>query len=456
MKSLFSTSMNWYVFVAGCALLVLIPGLSLFSYLALVISLHQFLLLFYNMNNLIPVRYFFGFLMCLQMFIGPSLAYAGLDEYQYFVYRMQIPADEYFSYVLPAVIMFILGLHFKADNMQGEIPNVKEISEFADKKAQLPYILIGLGFVCSILTESVASELGFLFYLLAQLKFIGFFILILSKKTMKTGMLVLVFGSVISSSLGQGMFHDLLTWLIFLGSVYAIKYKPNTVVKIACGAAFVFLVVVIQSLKSTYREAIAQDEGGLETFTRAYEEKQAGDQGFLSFSNLAPSLVRINQGFIVTNIMKTVPEKEPFSGGGELMQLLEAAFLPRIIAPNKLKAGDRTLFEKYSGIHIREGTSMGLSSVGDAYLNFGVFGGWIFMFVLGSLYNFTLKQFEKYSKLYPLLLIFTPMVFFYPIRPDCELQTILGHLVKSCFVVYLLMMLGKRYFKESLQPSYVS
>ena len=133
-----------------------------------------------------------------------------------------------------------------------------------------------------------------------------------------------------------------------------------------------------------------------------------------------------------------------FENGKELYKILEAAFLPRILAPDKLNAGDRTIFTKYSGMQLRPGTSMALSSVGDAYINFGEFGGCIFMFFLGLLFSEVLNGFYKYSKYYPFLLLFTPLVFYYPIRPDCELQTSLGHLVKSCFLIYVMILFWKK------------
>ena len=259
----------------------------------------------------------------------------------------------------------------------------------------------------------------------------------------------LVSGSIVLSSLSNAMFHDLLTWLIMLGAVLAIKYKPGQNVKLAAFASFVILAVIIQQVKGTYRATITQGEGGLESFQQAYENVNE-NTGFFNFQNLAASNVRINQGFIVTNIMKTVPAKVPFANGEELRLLVEAAILPRIIAPNKLQAGDRALFTKYTGLGVRQGTSMGLSSVGDAYINFGIIGGSIFMLVLGLLYNEVLKALHRYSRYYPVLLLFTTLIFYYPIRPDCELQTILGHLVKSCFLIYVVFLFWKSYFK--VQP----
>ena len=102
---------------------------------------------------------------------------------------------------------------------------------------------------------------------------------------------------------------------------------------------------------------------------------------------------------------------------------------------------------KYSGIAVQAGTSMGLSSVGDAYVNWGVFGGVIFMFFLGFFYNEILNIFYKNSFVYPILILFVPLVFYYPIRPDCELQTILGHVFKSCFLIFVMIQVWGFSFK---------
>ena len=277
--------------------------------------------------------------------------------------------------------------------------------------------------------------------------------MILGGKRLKILPLFLVYGSIILSSLGEGMFHDLITWLIMLGAVMAIKFKPGLNLKLILSASFVFLIVIIQQVKGGYREATGKgNEAGVETFQKVYEEGQENNTIF-TFQSFVISNVRINQGFIITNIMQNVPAKVPFANGDELAQLLEAAFLPRFIAPNKLNAGDRALFVKYSGIQIRKGTSMALSSIGDAYINFGIIGGGIFMFFLGLLYSEVLKGFYKLSKYYPLLLLFTPLVFYYPIRPDCELQTILGHLVKSCFLIFVIFLIWKKHFKVYPQSS---
>ena len=387
----------------------------------------------------------FGAFMCLQFFIGPVLAYNGLDQYQFDAYQMRIPEAEYFSYAIPAVCAFIIGLHITAGKLKGEILNEKEILNFVIKYPELPFVFIAIGFVSSILSGFFSSDLAFLFVLLGGFKFIGLFMIILGEKKLRVLPIVIVVGSIISSSLTSGMFHDLLTWVIFTLAVLAVKYKPRFTIKTGSTILFIALVVIIQQTKRYYRQLVWGEgsAGNLSTLANVYET----NNDLLSFESLASNSVRINQGFIITNIMTMVPSQVPYSNGAELKLIIESAILPRIIAPNKLNAGDRDLFIKYSGIHIESGTSMALSSLGDAYLNFGTFGGCVFMFLLGLLYSEVLKVLNRKSAKFPLVLLFTPLIFYYPIRPDCELQTILGHLVKSCFVVYILFTFRKDIFK---------
>ncbi len=433
---------------------VLFVGMNWVSYFAILLSLHQFILLFNAIGYVLPVRYLLGAFMCVQFFIGPVLAYNGLDEYQYIHYKMMVTESDYFNYAIPAVMSFIAGLHLFAGKLNGEIIDEKQVELFVLRYPLLAYWFIGIGFVSSIVAGFFGAELAFVFYLLGGFKFIGLFLLIIGSKELKILPLVLVISSIVASSLGDGMFHDLLTWIIFIGAVFAIRYKFGFNIKLIGSAAFVIFAITLQLLKSAYREATdsGREETGVETFSKLYAEENK-DKSMFSFERLAPATVRINQGFIITNVMKNVPAMVPFSNGEEMYQVFEAGILPRILAPNKLNAGDRFIFMKYSGLRIREGTSMALGSLGDAYLNFGITGGCIFLFLLGLLYSSILNVFYKQGKKYPVLILFTALVFYYPIRPDCELQTILGHLFKSCFLLYVMILLFKSTFRVVTEPT---
>ncbi len=318
---------------------------------------------------------------------------------------------------------------------------------FVKNNPRIPYIFIVVGFISSFVSQFVASELAFVLYLVGSFKFIGLFMLILADNPLKTVYLYLIGASIVSSSLGQGMFHDLLTWTIFTVSVISIKYKFSKQSKVVGALVFLVGVIILQSLKGSYREAISVEGGGVETMVNVYEQENEQESLF-SLHRIATNNTRINQGFIITNIMTTVPAMEPYSNGAEMWDVIEAAILPRFLAPNKLKAGDNELFTKYSGIRLRSTTSMSLSSLGDAYINFGIFGGCVFMFFLGLFYSGVLSLFQKKSKQFPILILFTALVFYYPIRPDAALQTILGHVVKSLFVIFMLVVLWKNNFYD--------
>jgi hypothetical protein len=283
---------------------------------------------------------------------------------------------------------------------------------------------------------------------LSSAKYIGAFMLIIGGVKLKPWILVVVFGSIVLSSLGSAMFHDLITWLIFILAVLAIKFKPPVLIKVAFAVGFMLLVITIQQLKGAYRTAsqFQGKQGSLDLFGQVYETQESNG-GIFDKESLARNNVRINQGFIVTYIMKNIPDKVPYANGAELYQILEAAFLPRIIAPNKLKAGDNSLVTKYSGIRLNPDTSMSLSAMGDSYINFGTYGGCIMMFFLGALFNFVLIKFGKIGKKYPVAILFTPLVFYFPIRPDTALQTGLNHLVKASFLLYMILIVYRHQFE---------
>ena len=431
------------------------PDLSLYSYLAFMISAYQFMLLFYSIGFILPVRYLAGSLMCVQMLVGPAFAYNGLDEYQLGFLKMQVDENTYFSYVIPATILFIIGLKIKINqNLSDEHININQLKQYVKNNQQTMYFFIVIGFISSVVSPFFSTEIGFVFTLLGSFKFVGLFMLILGDNKLKPITLFVVLSSIILSSLGEAMFHDLLIWLLFMGSVFSIKYKPSNYLKLSLAISFVTMAIFIQMLKGDYREATwnAGKEGDVSTFAATTKAKSDKNELF-SFEKIKESNIRINQGFIITNIMNNVPEKENYANGAELIQILESAILPRVVAPNKLNAGDRLFFMKWAGFPIAAGTSMGLSSIGDGYINFGKFGGMIFMFFLGLLFSFVVSVFYKHSYEYPILYLFPTLVFYYPMRADCELQTILGHLVKSCFLIFLVLKLWKNYFILKTSPN---
>lgn len=404
--------------------------------IAVGVFLYQFVCLFQAIGKKMPIRSLFGVLMTLNLFLGPIIAYNGIQEDLIEVYRMQVSSQDYFDYVLPAVLCFLVGLNIVLGAENDESFDLEAIKSKFEESSRIGYVFIGVGFVASFLQTIAPGELAFYLYLLAGFKFIGLYFLILGGKQLNLGPLILVYSSIIVSSLSTAMFHDLLIWIIFLGAVLAIKIKPSFILKLTAIAGLIVLGTIIQITKGDYRSK--SEVGGVESFVNIAQQLE-DNGGLFSAENLTQNAVRVNQGFIISHILNNVPKHVPFSGGESMVQIFASAIFPRFLFPNKLDAGDQQIFMKYTGMFINGTTAMALSSIGDAYANFGKVGGWVFMFLFGLIFNFMLKILKHQSKKIVLLQLFLPLFFLYPIRPDCELQTVLGHLFKSIILVTVIL-----------------
>jgi hypothetical protein len=417
------------------------------NYLGLTVGLLTFVWFFRSLGKNISIRNVFAVLMSLQFLVSPFFVYNGLEEYQW--YKMKVAEETYFNFVTPAMIAFLIGLYLGGRKKNFEYKSTYSLKFWYNRNKEVPYIFIGGGFICSFLQPMVSGELGFVMYLLASLKFVGLLLLMLGTDKMPMKITLVVMGSILLSSFANVMFHDLFIWSILILCSLSYRLQLSIKIKLLAILLLVGSAIVIQSLKSDLRYKVWEQGEDLSldlvegTLNQVSEEKG----GILSFQNLAPQIIRINQGWIVSSIMENVPQRVPFANGETIYQYIESALLPRFLAPNKLNAGDKDIFNKYSGHTIIGSTSMALSSVGDAYINFGVSGGWMFMFFYGLLFNLIIRYFVKISTIYPTAYVFSFLILFYAIRPDCELQTILGHLAKTSLLLFLLFRFFGKYFR---------
>ena len=148
---------------------------------AIAISIFFFLIvkLFIVANDYLPIKELFLSFYSLQYLFSPSLMYNGLEEYS--IYKMQIPSDQYFNYVIPTFIFFSLGfsVFFKSSEFK---VNQKDINKWLEKNSKVPFVFVAIGFIAPFLYYVLPSQLNFIIYLLQSFKYIGLFILICSTK----------------------------------------------------------------------------------------------------------------------------------------------------------------------------------------------------------------------------------------------------------------------------------
>lgn len=403
--------------------------------LALLISISFIITLLINSNKGFNIRNIFLVFYCLQYLIGSLLSY----KYDNFSsYKMVVDSNQYYSFVIPGILLFGLGLFFKTENSDED--NLFNINKgFIHKIDET--ILIKL-FVLSCLIEflpfRVPEIIDFLIFIVKSFKYTFVCYSIMSNKKLKLQFIILPILFLIYNSIASGMFHDLLIWFIFFGISAAIRYKIVIVKKIIFLSLFSVTAFIIQISKNDYRSATWNNNTTQNKSDKigVFEGVAKSNIEDINEAVLVQSIVRINQGWILANTINRVPERQDFAGFSLIYKYIEAAILPRFLAPNKIKSGDQKIFYEYTGIYlIGSTTSMSIGMFGDAWASFGYIRGLLLIFCFGLLINYSLKYFENLINKFPLIYYLLPIIYFYPIRPDCDTQTWIGHLIKSTFLI---------------------
>jgi hypothetical protein len=119
--------------------------------------------------------------------------------------------------------------------------------------------------------------------------------------------------------------------------------------------------------------------------------------------------------------------------------------LPRILAPDKYKVGDRELFNTYTGHIVSEGTSIALGIVSDAFIDLGQFA-FIICFFWGLAFSLSVRFYSKWDIKFPLFKLTSILCYFYAMRADTDTHSSLGALIKVTFVLWLVSYWFDKYF----------
>ncbi len=364
---------------------------------------------------------------CLQLLVAPLYSYYAPPVFERYV--MAVDKAVFFQFAVPATCAFLLALVASAR----QFPSLKEFRSKLDGPDvyQWGLLLIFLGFLSGFIGARGPDSLGFAFFLGTELKFVGALYCYYNRKDRNQIVFVVVVGLAILSALTNAMFHQLLLWgAVFFGLALSRLNRrlPPSVVGlwIVCGLA---AVVWLDSYKSVYRERRHDhpEEYVSETVSAMITGKQVAEKR----ASQKVVNVRLNQGWILSNVMRHVPAHEPFAHGQTIVTACIDAVLPRFLAPNKSVAGGRAAFRRFTGLKISNSTSMGIGVHGDAYANFGVIGGVLTMGVYGVLLAAVYSGLMRHAVRYPLFLFWIPLVFSQAIKVETEFSVVLNHLMKA-------------------------
>jgi hypothetical protein len=441
-------NLNYFIAIITIIIFVNYFKYDMLSATAVGIFAYWISALLLRINTSFPIKELFLSLYSLQYLFGAALTYNGWDKYIYYEYRMRIGGEEYFMLVIPIFLSFCMGFNIFVKKNSIKI-NRNQIDQWLNSHPRAPYYFIAVGFVISFALDFVPSSLNFVVYILSGFKYIGLFILLMSFRTIKPMLMAVIYGSILVSSFQEGMFHDLLIWIIMASLLLVYRYQPNWTIKIVGMLVFGIFAIFIQSIKSGLREQTwkGNKQASASLVEGVTNDVLRNNGGLLSVENLGPNIIRINQGWVLASAMDYVPLNIEHTHGELIWEYIYAAIVPRVFDADKLKTGGHDLVNKYAGREIEGTTSVSLGLFTDAYVDFGPFGAIVCVFLFGLMYGYILKQFYEKSTNYPILILFATAAFLFPIRPDTDTGSALGNLFKTIMLLWIIFRLYPKFFK---------
>ena len=368
-------------------------------------------------------------------------------------YDMGVSADRYYGFIFPAILAMIIGIKLpgllQRSYQQQIFQTIQRAKRHLQGKGNVGFLFIIIGFVSGIMTFFVPGDLNYIVYLFEKLLYVGVLYIYFSDFKSKKLYLGLAFFFIFSKSLAQGMFGELV-YIVMLGTLLVLlgqKIKSYLKFGIAIlGMVFIFL---IQSVKSEYRASAWGGGGGASLYLTLVQDRLSNPGKFFDWTTLFPFVNRANQGMIIGKVMDHVPARAPFAEGETIFTSLAASFVPRLLWPNKPIAGGKLNMERFTGFII-EGYSMNVSPLGEAYGNFDVNGGIIFMFFYGLFFALVITMLLHIGKKRPTILLWIPVLFLNSVQIETDILMCVNSMLKSLLFVWFCYWAGDRFLQMKL------
>jgi len=367
---------------------------------------------------------------------------------------MAVESDEYFSFVIPGTIMLILGLRIPLGNLTMKATPwlyMRNVKSFLADKSKLGLILVAIGACSGFLNRLVPESVAQIFYFLAHLTFVGVFYVIYSPNKQKKLIILLVIALMFGQAIITGMFGEMVFIIILSGILLMLGTK------LTFGSKFLFFllglvfILLIQSVKADYRRSSWEKGVGADP---AYFAELIGDRisnpgSILDEKSVFVSAFRMNQGWLVSMTMYFVPEKFPYANGETIWQSVAASFVPRFMWPDKPESGGKANIKRFWGMNLN-GYSINIGPIGEAYGNFGRWGGIVYMFFYGLFFNFIMFRILTIAEKKPTLILWLPFLFIYAVNVETDLLTTMNALIKGVFFIWVMYAFFRRFLQIEL------
>ncbi len=425
---------GWFWIFPATLVLNLTLGIQIWTAVGLAFTGFSVYRVIFNMGHKIPIIDLMTAMAAMQWILGPYIDYH--NSVSHYKYHMYVPEEQYMLFIVPVLIAFRLGTLFFKD--ESDLESIgQRVTDLLNRYPRLPYVLIVVGLGIPYLNAFIPASLRFVFFLLANIKYVGAIYLLFSPSSKRWTVFIFVMSITALASIASGMFHDLLLWAMLTFTFVARELKLSMGAKLTVAILGMFVAITIQSVKQEYRTLISSGYGGNKvSLFLGMAAEQWSNGRIVNPSSDEDMNARLNQGWIISAVMKNVPDRQPFANGSTIWEGIESSLLPRLLAPNKKKAGGQENFIKYTGLPLGENTSMGISLAGEAYANYGRLGGILFMCLWGIFIGWFWQKLSRWSVFYPTLLIWSPILFLQVIKAETEFVVVLNHLLKSAVLIF--------------------
>jgi hypothetical protein len=400
-------------------------------------------------------------LATIQYLLSPYIAYTVFNKSNDLALLwdtyMKLPQNEYFGFVLPASLLFFIGLKFPL-NYETRISDQVFIANaklYLFSKGYISIVLLFMGVIFTFLTPLLPKILQGFSYYFAQLTYIGVFYALFSNFKNKYLVVSVAVMLTLLQTINTGMYGELVFWSLLISTLKLMDYDFALYKKIIFLIFGVFFIFLIQSIKADYRSK-TWSAGGVRDGDAGYFGELVLDNLKDPFKIFEPNRLfgmanRMNQGGLIAQTMNYVPKHEPFANGETIIKACLASLVPRILWPDKPESGGRDMIVRFLGAPDDLEFSYNISPMGEAYVNFGKFGGSIFMFFYGLFFNMILVNILRISLKIPSLVLWLPILFIGPIHSiEGDVSSALNSLVKAGLFSWMIYFSFRLLFKIRL------
>jgi len=260
------------------------------------------------------------------------------------------------------------------------------------------------------------------------------------------------------SSFKEVFFYFFVTYLTIKHHIEGRTFIPLTFI-----ATLLFVLAIFWSaVKDEYRSYVRAGDAGQVVNVSTQEQFQKLNELAGGFTDkhmeigMNALLRRLAYVDFFGATIDYIPKYQPFEEGAVWGGALGHIFMPRLLFPDKpILKSDSEHTMKYTGLFLatdEQGTSISIGYVGDSYIDFGMYGMFVPIFLLGILWGLIYSAFVLKSKYKIVGMGFAIIVLMPLYQLEMASVKMLGMVVMAFLVMFTLMRFFEVPFFKILHP----